>query len=223
MTLKKGNDSLMIEVTSDFVCPWCFIGEARLAQALKSVAPPVAVEYRWRPYELNPGKPKAGVDRAEYMAKKFGAARAKEMDAHMKELGAEAGVVFRHDLIKRSPNTRQAHRLNWWAAQEGKNIAPLIFKAYFSDGKNIGDDAALVKIAAEAGLDAEKARAFLASDQGTAAVVKLEEQARAQGVDSVPFITIDGEEIRGAETVEVMVEVLRRVLGKRGRTARGAA
>ncbi len=215
MTQKKDNGSLIIEVTSDFVCPWCFIGEARLEKALKAVAPGMAVEYRWLPYELRPDQPKGGVDRQEYMAQRFGASRAKEMDAHMKELGEEEGIVFRHDLIKKSPNTRQAHRLNWWAAQKGKNIAPLVFKAYFSDGKDIGDDAVLAEIAAEAGLDAEKARAFLSSDEGTDAVVKLEEDVRARGVKSVPFIMIDNETIPGAETVETMSEVLRSAIGKR--------
>ncbi len=215
MTQEKENGSLIIEVTSDFVCPWCFIGEARLEKALQAVAPEMAVEYRWFPYELRPDQPKGGVDRQEYMAQRFGASRAKEMDAHMKELGEEEGIVFRHDLIKKSPNTRQAHRLNWWGAQGGKNIAPLIFKAYFSDGKDIGDDAVLVEIAAEAGLDVAKARAFLSSEEGTDAVVKLEEEVRARGVKSVPFIMIDNEKIPGAETVETMSEVLRRALGKR--------
>ncbi len=215
MTQKKENGSLVIEVTSDFVCPWCFIGEARLARALEEVAPGMAVEYRWRPYELKPDQPKGGVDRQAYMAERFGAEKAKEMDARMRELGAEEGISFRHDLIKKSPNTRQAHRLNWWAAQEEKNIAPLIFKAYFSDGKDIGDDAVLAGIAAAAGLDEAKARAFLSSDEGRDAVVRMEEKVRAEGISSVPFFKVDSEEIRGAETVESMAEVLRLALALR--------
>jgi predicted DsbA family dithiol-disulfide isomerase len=206
------DDPLRIEVTSDFVCPWCYLGEARLEKALKLAAPKMGISLKWRPYELNPNQPKEGVDRQEYMAKKFGLDRVQKMQAHMKELGQEEGLDFRQELIKRSPNTRQAHRLGWWAEKEGKSVARLIFKAYFSEGRDIGDDNVLIALAKEAGLDEKKTRACLSSGEGTDDVLKLEEQARARGIQGVPFITIDNEEIHGAETVEVMTRIIEKAI-----------
>ena len=212
MTQPKSNVSLPIEITSDFVCPWCYIGEARLEKALKLVAPAVTITRSWRPYELNPDQPKEGVDRQEYMTRRFGAEKMKVMEARMKELGKEDGLEFRQELIKRSPNTRQAHRLNWLAEQEGKTVARSIFKAYFSDGKDIGDDEVLAALAGEAGMDAKKVRAFLSSDEGTKEIERLEKEGRARGIEGVPFIVIGSEEIHGAETVEEMTAALERAL-----------
>src|SRR5271170_1837488 len=105
---------LVIETTSDFVCPWCYIGDVRLEKAIELVAPAVEIKHSWRPYELNPDQPTEGVDRKEYMERRFGAEKMKTMEARMKELGKEDGIDFRQELIKRSPNTRLAHRLNWF-------------------------------------------------------------------------------------------------------------
>lgn len=212
MAQPKNKVSLPIEITSDFVCPWCYIGEARLEKALKLVAPAVAITRRWRPYELNPDQSKEGVDRQEYMTRRFGAEKMKAMEVRMKELGKEDGLEFRQELIKRSPNTRQAHRLNWLAEQEGKTIAPSIFKAYFSEGKDIGNDEVLVALAGETGMDTKKARAFLSSDEGTKEIERMEKEGRARGIKGVPFITIGSEEIHGAETVEEMTAALERAL-----------
>ena len=212
MAQNKDSDSLLIEVTSDFVCPWCFIGEARLQQAIKLVAPDVPLKFSWKPYELNPDQPKDGVDRQEYMSRRFGAEKIKMMDARMKELGKEDGLEFRQELIKRSPNTRQAHRLNWFAEKEGKSLATSIFKAYFTDGKDIGDDEVLTALVGEAGMDTKKVRAFLSSNEGTQEVERLEERGRKRGIQGVPFITIGGEEIHGAELVEEMAAALKRAL-----------
>src|ERR1700733_6072438 len=99
MAQPKSNVSLPIEITSDFVCPWCYIGEARLEKALKLVAPMVAIKRSWKPYELNPDQPKEGIDRQEYMTRKFGEEKAKIMEARMKELGKEDGLEFRQELI----------------------------------------------------------------------------------------------------------------------------
>ncbi len=208
----KNSEPLLIEITSDFVCPWCYIGEARLEKALKLVAPKVPVKYSWRPYELNPDQPKEGVDRQEYMTKKFGAEKMKSMAAHMKELGREDGLDFRQELIKLSPNTRQAHRLNWLAGQEGKSIARAIFKAYFSEGKDIGSDEVLTVLAGEAGMDVKKVRAFLSSNEGTDEIERMEKEGRARGIQGVPFFVIGSEEIHGADTVEEMTAALQLAL-----------
>jgi predicted DsbA family dithiol-disulfide isomerase len=203
---------LTIETTSDFVCPWCYIGEARLEKALKLVAPGVEIKHNWRPYELNPDQPIEGADRKEYMERRFGAEKMKVMEARMKELGKEDGLEFRQELIKRSPNTRLAHRLNWFAAQEGKDIARAIFKAYFTEGKDIGDIEVLVALAGAAGLDTKKTRSFLASNEGVSEIERLEKEGRARGIQGVPFITIGSEEIRGAETVQEMADAIERAL-----------
>ncbi len=213
--MTKSSETLLIEITSDFVCPWCFIGEARLEQAIKLVAPKIEIKRSWHPYELNPDQPKEGIDRQEYMASRFGLEKLKAMDARMKELGKEDGLEFRQELIKRSPNTHQAHRLNWLAEKEGKSLAHSIFKAYFSEGKDIGDNEVLTALAGEAGMDIGQVSAFLSSNEGSNEVKKLEEQGKARGIQAVPFITIDNEEIRGAETVDEMVKTLNRALKQR--------
>jgi len=212
MAQPKNSDSLHIEVTSDFVCPWCYIGDARLEKAIKLVAPTVSIKRSWRPYELNPDQPKEGVDRKEYMERKFGAEKVKVMEARMKELGKEDSLNFQQELIKRAPNTRLAHRLNWFAAQQDKDIALAIFKAYFTDGKDIGDIEVLTALAGEAGLDTKKTHAFLASDEGVTEIDRMEKEGRARGIQGVPFITIGNEEIHGAETVEEMAAALERAL-----------
>lgn len=203
---------LLIETTSDFVCPWCYIGEARLEKAIKLVGADVDIKHNWKPYELNPNQPKEGVDRQEYMNRRFGAEKVKVMEARMKELGKEDGLEFRQELIKLSPNTRLAHRLNWYAAQQGKDVARAVFKAYFTDGKNIGDIEALTTIAVAAGLDASQTRSFLSSNEGSAEIDRLEKEGRARGIEGVPFITIGDQEIHGAETVEEMAAAIERAL-----------
>jgi predicted DsbA family dithiol-disulfide isomerase len=212
MAQAKNNDSLVIEITSDYVCPWCYLGEARLEKAIRLAAPKVSIKRSWRPYELNPDQPKEGVDRQEYMIRRFGAEKVQVMQARMKELGKEEGLEFHQELIKRSPNTRQAHRLNWLAEQEGKSLATAIFKAYFSGGKDIGNDEVLTALAAEAGMDKKKVRAFLSSDEGTDEIERMEQEGRARGIEGVPFIVIGSEEIHGAETVEDMTAALERAL-----------
>jgi len=203
---------LLIETTSDFVCPWCYIGEARLEKAIKLVAPDVEIKHNWKPYELNPNQPKEGVDREEYMNRRFGAEKVKVMEARMKELSKEDGLEFRQELIKRSPNTRLAHRLNWFAAQQGKDVARAVFKAYFTDGKDIGDVEVLAAIAIATGLDAHKTRVFLASNEGISEIERLEKEGHARGIEGVPFITIGDEEIHGAQTVAEMAAALERAL-----------
>jgi predicted DsbA family dithiol-disulfide isomerase len=203
---------LVIETTSDFVCPWCYIGEARLEKAIRLVATDVEIKHNWKPYELNPNQPKEGVDREDYMNRRFGAEKVKVMEARMKELGKEDGLEFRQELIKLSPNTRLAHRLNWYAAQQGKDVARAIFKAYFTDGKDIGDVEVLTALAIAAGLDSSKTRNFILSNEGTAEIERLEKEGRARGIEGVPFIAIGDEEIHGAGTVEEMAAAVERAL-----------
>ena len=215
MTSAKNNNELVLEITSDFVCPWCYIGDTRLEEALKKAAPKLKVTRQWRPYELNRNMPEDGMDRKEYLSKKFGGAdKLKEIDERLKSLGAEDGLDFRPDLIKKSPNTLKAHRLMWLAAKEDKadELAMLIFKAYFTEGKDIGDAAVLTTLAGKAGLDEKKIKAFLASDEGTAEIRKMEDEGTDRGIQGVPFTVIDGEELHGALPVDDIVDTLNTVL-----------
>ena len=152
--MSEANEILTIDIVSDVVCPWCYVGEKRLEEALAEEAGPVAV--RWRPYQLDPTIPEAGLDRAEYMEKKFGnSGRVKSAHDNLTRLGAEVGLPFAFDKIKRSPNTLDAHRLIRWAASAGvqAKVVDRLFKAYFVEGRDIGDRNVLLAIAGECGLD----------------------------------------------------------------------
>ena len=130
----------IIEVVSDVVCPWCFIGKRRLEKALAILGKP-QTEVRWKPFQLNPSAPKEGMDRQEYRARKFGgAAKSKELEDRVAASGAEDGIHFRFDEIERTPNTFDAHRLIWQAGQQGDQNALVenLFQAYFLNGQDIG-------------------------------------------------------------------------------------
>ena len=157
--MSEANDTLTIDVVSDVVCPWCYLGEKRLEVALAEAPQPVAL--RWRPYQLDPTIPDGGLDRAEYMAKKFGkSGKLQTVHDNLTRLGAEVGLPFAFDKIKRAPNTLDAHRLIRWANSAGAQgkVVDRLFKAYFVEGRDIGDRDVLIDIAGECGLDAEAGR-----------------------------------------------------------------
>jgi predicted DsbA family dithiol-disulfide isomerase len=148
--MNEADDILTIDIVSDVVCPWCYLGEKRLDAALAEAAQPVAL--RWRPYQLDPTIPDGGLDRAEYMAKKFGAGgRLQAAHDNLTRLGAEVGIPFAFDKIKRAPNTLDAHRLIRWANSAGAQgkVVDRLFKAYFVEGRDIGDRDVLIDIAGE--------------------------------------------------------------------------
>ncbi len=191
--MSEANEILTIDIVSDVVCPWCYLGEKRLEAALADEAGPVAV--RWRPYQLDPTIPEGGLDRAEYMAKKFGArGRLQSVHDNLTRLGAEVGVPFAFDKIKRSPNTLDAHRLIRWAASAGvqEQVADRLFKAYFVEGRDIGDRGALVEIASQCGLDGKLVERLLADGADVDLVRQEIEQAQAMGVSGVPFFIFGG-------------------------------
>jgi predicted DsbA family dithiol-disulfide isomerase len=210
MTEKK----LILEVTSDFVCPWCLIGHIRLERAIKDSGLEDKIKIHWLPYELNPLMSSRGMDRTEYLSRKFGSTeRLKELDAHMKEVGLEDGIEFRHDLIKTSPNTLDAHRLTWLAQEQHREKADAlvrrIFMAYFTEGKDIGKKEELAKLADEIGIDGIEVREFLMSGKGTDEVRELERDAGMRGVRMVPNFLINGQEIRGAVPSSDIEEILK--------------
>ncbi|WP_426238375.1 DsbA family oxidoreductase [Pararhizobium sp. DWP1-1-3] len=204
-----------IDVVSDVVCPWCYLGKARLDQAIANVAADILVTVNWRPYQLNPDLPAEGVDHKAHLAAKLGGQEAVDR-AHkmLAGLGEQDGITFDFDAVTISPNTLDAHRLIRWALTEGgdtqSEVATLLFKANFEEGRNIGDHTVLLDIAAEAGLDRTVIAALLASDADKDAVSEEIDMARGMGVTGVPCFIIDSKyAVMGAQSVEVLEDALR--------------
>jgi predicted DsbA family dithiol-disulfide isomerase len=205
-------DEFQIDVISDVVCPWCYIGQRRLAEALARLPADDAARHaqvRWHPFELNPGLPRAGVPRKAYLEDKFGGPeRAAQIYARVSAAGATVGIPFAFERIDVQPNTRDAHRLIAWAQQAGdaSELVARLFHAYFSDGRAIGEHAVLAAIAGDAGLDAAAAMAMLASDEGVEPVALMEQRARDVGVQGVPFFIFDQRvAVSGAQEPEALL------------------
>jgi predicted DsbA family dithiol-disulfide isomerase len=182
---------LTIDVISDVICPWCFIGKRRLEKALNGR--PASV--RWHPFQLNPDMPSGGIDRKSYRIGKFGSwERSQELDAQVTAAGEDEGIAFRFDKMVRTPNTLDAHRVIWLAGERGVQdaVVEALFLAYFTDGRDLSDRAKLAEIAAEAGLDRAEVDGLLAGAGGLDVVRAGEEQARRLGVSGVPFFVVNG-------------------------------
>ncbi len=205
----------MIDVVSDVVCPWCFIGKRRLEAALAQLHaddPALETRVNWHPFQLNPELPPRGVARKRYLEAKFGGAvRAGEIYARVRAAGESVGIAFDFDRIRVQPNTLAAHRLVSWAQQD-HDVADLVerlFVAYFIDGRDIGDTGVLAAIAAEAGLDGDEAAAWLDGDGGREALAAMESRSRALGVSGVPFFIFDGRvAVSGAHEPEVLLQAI---------------
>jgi predicted DsbA family dithiol-disulfide isomerase len=208
-----------ISITSDFVCPWCHIGEKRLARALEHLPSGIEVRLQWLPFELNPDMPPEGTDRRTYLSRKFGSwERAQALQAQIVLAGRDDGATFAYEAIKRTPNTFLAHRVSWLAQREGKQRAYVeaAFSAYFVQGRDIGSKRVLGEIANEIGLDQETVAAFLASDEAVELVRGLERTALQRGIRGVPFFDIGGTAIAGAQSAE---SILRTIVGAARRLA----
>jgi predicted DsbA family dithiol-disulfide isomerase len=205
---------------SDVVCPWCYLGEKRLDAALTEEPRPVAL--RWRPFQLDPTIPSGGLDRAEYMERKFGrGGRLKEVHDRLMRLGEEVGIAFAFDRIERAPNTLDAHRLIRWAASAGAQSAVVdrLFRAYFVEGRDVGDRAVLLDVAATSGLDADIVDRLLADGADADAVRREIAEAQAMGVTGVPFFVFAGRVgVAGAQDVAV----LRRAMSEAREAMKGA-
>jgi predicted DsbA family dithiol-disulfide isomerase len=196
-----------IDVISDAICPWCWIGKRQMERALALLDQPFTIH--WRPYQLNPDMPVEGVERAAYRAAKFGSVeRGRELDANVAEAGRAVGLEFRHDRMLRTPNTIAAHRLIRWAGEKQNAMVEALFQAYFHDGKDIGDHATLAAIAATLDLDAA---AFLASDEHEAEVRAEDAHFRRIGINGVPSFALDGQVMfSGAYPAEHMAQIFGR-------------
>jgi predicted DsbA family dithiol-disulfide isomerase len=203
---------MRIDIYSDIVCPWCFVGKRRLEQALGQLNDIEQAQIIWRPFQLNPTMPEKGMDRTAYLKAKFGSL---ENFGRMKEqllaAGEEDEIPFAFDKIQRTPNTFAAHRLVWYAAQQGKQdqVVEALFCAYFLEGKNIGDVKTLVRVAGEAGLDRTETEHFLASDNGTVEVKGEEAVGRRLGIRGVPYFVFNGRiSISGAQPPDIIVSAI---------------
>ncbi len=208
-------DKLPIAIVSDIVCPWCFIGKARLETALAQHGLIDRVAITWLPYELNPDMPPEGMDRTAYLDAKFGPGKRKEIEIRLSEAALESGVTFNWAKVTKSVNTRMAHMLVAAAStvQRGSDMKAALFKAYFQEGRDIGDLETLVTIAVEQGFDEQAAREELANNELRETVIGLEDHARNVGVTGVPFFIIDGKlAVSGAQTPEVWAQVFAQVL-----------
>ncbi len=179
---------MRIDIVSDAICPWCWIGRANLLAALEELG--WEAEIQWHPYQLNPDMPVGGVARAEYRARKFGSIeRSRELDAQVTAAGEAAGVAFRFDRQARTPNTILAHRLARFAGNRQDAMIERMFRAYFHEGQDIGDGAVLAALAAEIGLDAA---AFLGTDEHEAEIRAEDANFRRIGVNGVPSFALAG-------------------------------
>ena len=204
-----------IDIVSDTICPWCYIGKRNLESALATLAAEgLHFTVHWNPFQLNPDMAQEGRDRAAYRAWKFGSAeKAKAIDARIQGAAEGAGLAFRQDLMTRTPNTIDAHRLIWFAGQQGVQDATMeiVFRAYFMEGKDVGDHAVLADCAAAAGLNRDAVLGFLASDVADKEMRAADQSAREAGVSGVPSFFLDGYTVfSGAMPPEQMVQAFRR-------------
>jgi len=206
---------VQIEVISDLVCPWCFIGKRRLERALARLrelpgAPQVSLQ--WRAFQLNPGLPEAGVDRAQYVRAKFGAG-APQVYGRVQRAGESVGIEFAFDAIVRQPNTLAAHQLIAAAHAQGcqDQMVEALFTGYFLEGADLTARATLVALAQRAGVSAERAGACLDDARARQAVLDADRNARELGVEGVPFFLFNRRlAVSGAQEPEVLLQAIER-------------
>ena len=205
---------MRIDIYSDTVCPWCYLGKRRFDLAL-AARPQYEPRVAWRPFELNPDLPPEGVERAGYLAAKAGSPqRLAEALAELKRQGEASGIDFRFDLIERMPNTRRSHLLVAHATRSGRQAAvnDRIMRAYFEEGCDIGDVEVLVRLGVEAGLGERESRSALILRSGQDGVIAAERHAAVLGITGVPTFVFDGQyTISGAQEVGSLARVLDQV------------
>lgn len=208
-------ERIVIDVVSDVVCPWCYLGKARLELAIAEVQDEVGVDINWRPYRLNPDYPTEGVDQKKALEEKLGGAeRVAQGHKMLTDLGREVGIAFDFEAITIGPNTLDAHRLIHWAMVEDREkqdrVVDALFKANFEEGRNVGDRAVLLDIAEKAWLDRSVSASLLASDADSDLVLAEIQAAQQMGVSGVPFFIFDQQyAVSGAQTPDVLANALR--------------
>ncbi len=207
----QSSPSVVVEMIADLACPWCYIGLVRLEKAF-SLRPEIRVQQKWWPYLLNPQLPKDGMDRQTYLRSKFGGdAQARQVYQRIKEAGAEEGIPFAFDKMKRTPNTVAAQRLLLLAQDHGKGgaLIRMLFRALFEEGIDIGKHEALAELGEAAGLDRQAVDALFAGNDYGADIIRGHQRATMMGVQGVPLFIVDNEHvISGAQAPEVLAGLL---------------
>src|ERR1700758_2740053 len=205
---------LKIDIVSDVVCPWCYIGKKRIEDALALVTD-VPVEVNWRPFFLNAWVPREGISRDEYLTTKFGSPEAyKGIAGRVVTAAGAEGLSSHPEMVKRHPNTIDCHRLIHWAEAAGKSaeMKQRLMELYFRDGGDLTDSNVLVQAAADVGLDAEETRRRLATDEDVALISAQAEEASSKGISGVPtFVFAQKYAVSGAQAPEQLAAAIRQV------------
>ena len=218
-------DGLVVDVTSDLICPWCFVAKRRLEKASSILEE--KIEVRWHPFQLNPEMPVEGLDRRLYRSAKFGSwEQSQRLDAQVSSAGVEVGIKFRHDLMKRTPNTFRGHVLLAAALKEDLHtqnlVAERLFQAYFLNGEDVGDPATLFGIAREFGITAISRVEDLDTPALVSEVKTAERMAASAGIRGVPQISFQGTVVaNGAQKEKLLADSILRVLGTTGHCENG--
>lgn len=218
MNVDDMNNELSIEVVSDIVCPWCYVGKRRLRRAI-DLMPGSSIDVQWRPFRLDSTIPTGGIPRQEYLTRKFGSVEAAApMYEQLTRIGPEEGISFHFDRITRSPNTVNAHRLIKWATADGiaDDVVERLFEAYFSEGLDVGDTEVLARLAEEAGFTGKPVNERLDTDEDRDQTVAEIEHATHTGVNGVPCFIIDRRiVVMGAHPPETLVQAMEEALAER--------
>ncbi len=210
----SGQQPLRIDVVSDVVCPWCFIGKRRLEKAL-ALTPDIPVEVHWHPYFLNDWIPRDGISRTDYLTTKFGSPeRYEEIAERVSAAAAEEGLDYATGRISRQPNTTDAHRLIRWAGGIGKaaDMKQKLMDLYFTEGADLTNRAVLLQAASDIGLDPDDVREALASDTDVESVTREAQSAKDAGIDGVPCFIFGGRyAVSGAQAPEYLAQMIARV------------
>ncbi|MBU6457359.1 MAG: DsbA family oxidoreductase [Bradyrhizobium sp.] len=205
---------LKIDIVSDVVCPWCYIGKRRIENAL-ALVPDIPVEVSWRPFFLNTWVPREGISRDEYLTTKFGSPEAyKAIAGRVVTAAEEEGLIYRPELVKRQPNTIDCHRLIHWAGAKGRaaEMKQRLMELYFRDGGDLTDVNVLVQAAADCGLDADDVRKRLATDEDVALISGQAREAADKGISGVPtFVFAQKYAVSGAQPAEQLASAIRQV------------
>ena len=218
---------MQLDVVSDTVCPWCYIGKKRLDLALAEHGGE-GITVRWRPFQLDASIPEGGVDRKAYMQKKFGADpdRTKAVTGAIRQYGEELGIQFNFDRIKLSPNTLDSHRLVRWAGTAGcqNEMVDVLFRRYFTDGEDVGSHAVLIDAANEVGMDTDIVEDLLKRGADRELIQREEALAREMGIQGVPSFVINEQwVIVGAQEASALVRMFNKLLAKEAEAAASAA
>ena len=213
---------LAIDVFSDVVCPWCFIGKRRLEKAV-ALRPDIPVDVHYRPYFLNPWVPREGMSRVDYLTAKFGSPeRYEKIALRVAQAAANEGLTYNIGALARQPNTLDCHRLILWGGRLGKaaRLKQRLMEIYFSEGGDLSDRSVLVQAASDCGLDPVEVRAMLASDADVAAVEQAAKSAQEAGIEGVPFYVFGNVlAVSGAQAPEYLAGAIERAANELAKSA----